>query len=132
MPKLPASNVQEDTEGRWFEYVPGLSVRIARIGNPEFNTFLRRGIKRKGRGKGQEDLTQEAIAHTIVTDWKGITETDEEGSPEIPYSAAKCLEFFRKTEYYDFYRWVQAVAGDDDEWGIGIEAGNSETSSSGT
>lgn len=132
MPTLPTSNVQEDTEGRWFDYAAGIQVRIARMGNPAFNAHLRRLAKQKARGKTQEQMAKEAAAHTIVKDWKGITETDDEGSPEIPYSAAQCLKYFNDPAYYDFYRWVNTVSGDDDEWGIEAEAGNSSPSSSGT
>ena len=125
MAQMPKSDVKSDTEGRWFEYALGIEVKVSRMGNPAFQTHIRNLAKRRARGVTQEDMTKSAVAHTIVTDWKNLSDDNDEA---VPYSAEKCLEFFHDPDYYDFYRWVLSVAGDEDEWGIDVDAGNSSTS----
>tara|TARA_R100000458_G_C8278525_1_gene254896 strand:+ start:12824 stop:13225 length:402 start_codon:yes stop_codon:yes gene_type:complete len=108
---LLKTNPEAETEGVWVTYEDtDIQLKIARIGNPKFDAFVAKKSAphldkiRKGEANElQENITQQAVAHTILVDWKNID--DENGKP-IPYSGKKSEEFLSDPSLRDFYKFV--------------------------
>ena len=112
-------NPETDYAGVWFDYdeaIPGVRIRVCRWNNSKFREELIRVWALRFPGKSADEIsteddleiTKEAAALTILTDWEGII--DEQGK-EIPYSSGRALEFFRDPTLPDFWRKVRMHAG---------------------
>ena len=110
---VPFSRFKTDTkkeeEGVWVKYEGGVSLKIARLNNPKYKEYsLKRSKPHLRRlqagtidGDVAEDIMKDAIANTVLLDWKGLL--DEKGN-EIPFSQEKAREQF--DEAHDFYTEV--------------------------
>lgn len=111
------TDVSSEQEGVWVNYEHGIRLKIARIGNPSWKKFIRKNRSldqtlelMNGNGADAdraEEQTMEAVAHTVLTGWEGVTDDDDN---EIPYSPEKALEFFQSPALRDFYTDVIGFA----------------------
>ena len=119
MVQLPKLDTKKSEEGRWVEYVPGISVLIARSRNRKALDMMaklgQRSLRRiqSGSTEALDSITKQVVAHTIIRGWRGMT--DDDGA-DIPYSPEKALEIISDPRYADFLEFVQTEAGLDDEY----------------
>lgn len=110
--RLKTDRKKEDG-GVWIEAGEGLRLKIARIGNKNYEKFIleQQGpfARRVGRSSMEEmqDRIRDAIAHTVLLGWENLV--DEHGV-EISFSPSKALELFISTP--EFYRIVSEYASD--------------------
>ena len=109
------SQLKTSAEGVWVDCGADLHLKVARLGNPEYEEALRKAGKpfmrqmRLGTMKieDMEKLAMKCVADHVLQDWKGLEEDD--GSV-INFSSKKALEIFR--EYPEFYSIVKDVSGE--------------------
>jgi len=120
--KLKKAYGQDQTkvnEGVWFDssMIPGLSMKIAKVGNTEYEKLLRKLYKpyRKTLQKGKDldtsitdNIMAEVIANTIVLDWKGMP--GEEG--DVPFSVEECMNLVLDPELREFKEEILEFADD--------------------
>lgn len=109
------SSIKTDTvkseNGVWVDYESGIRLKIARIGNPAFQSFVSSRQKNKIRGirsgsissQEAEQITKEAVARHILLDWQNVE--DEDGLP-LRYSPEKSLEILSDPQLSDLYSFV--------------------------
>lgn len=115
--KISAFAVDEKLEvgGFWKDLGGGSSVRIARAGNRAYNKKLRELMKPYRGPMGLLEMSDEtahrvfveAMAGTVLVDWKGLS--DEDGK-DVPYSEKKAIEWMLK--YKEFYKIIDALSND--------------------
>ena len=123
--KMFVTDKSLETGGVWHELGAGVKIKVARMGTPEYNATLRRlaqphkNLAR--RVLDDSDLIEEsdlvvfkeieaqAMAKHVLVDWEGFTESDEKGSPVVPYSEAKALEYIQQSD--DFRKLLTELAG---------------------
>lgn len=117
-------------EGIPVAFIPGITLRIAKLPNPQYEDALMRysrSSKVAMRVSGDTKLMQEAVRHAVakavLLGWEGLTETDKPDSPAIPYSPEKALEIFE--EYPDLYSFVLQIANDPENFRLEEDKGNS-------
>lgn len=101
-------------EGQWVEVGKSASLRIARLNNEKYRDFIKKKSKpyRSAMRAGtiDEDLMTEivvqAMARTILLDWKGLTEK----GVEVLYSVEKAESLLRDKE--PFRDLVTSLAND--------------------
>ena len=123
MGKLNAlrTDPNKESSGVWIDYEDDIKLKIGRMNSPAFEKFIAdrqaTSIGRYRRAKQtdaeRDKLIEEAVANTILLDWKNIQ--DEEGL-DIPFSKEKALEFFRDPGLRDFYRFVLIEASQADNF----------------
>jgi hypothetical protein len=110
--KTFATDSDKEKEGAWVEFGSECSVKIARINNPNYVREFRRLTKvhkqaiRRGTldEETADDILIEAMAKSIVTDWKGL----KEDGVEIPYSVENAIRLLK--QYNDFREQVAEIA----------------------
>jgi hypothetical protein len=136
--QLPKLDAKKSEEGRWVEYVPGISVLIARAGNRAARDMMTKLGQRKlrritaGSTEALEAIARQVCAHCIIRGWKGLS---LDGKKEEPYTPETALTVLKDPKYADFYEFVQAEAGMDDDYreqSAKEAAGNLQTSSAGS
>ena len=126
----------KEEEGVWIDFGNGIKLRIARLGNPKYNAYLRRIGKphqmsiRNGSASQAtvEDLTIRAIAKHVLLGWEGVDEDNE----LVPYTEEKALEYLRTMR--DFYQQVLELSSDANQFReeeLKEEEGNSDDGSDG-
>lgn len=110
-----------ENEGVWLEVGDGLSLRVARIGNrkhSELWTKLNADpkiVRMASLGtipdEEYERMLIEAMAETILLDWKGLTDGDGEAAVEIPFSKAKAKEVLKLRDFRQLVHRMAAEAG---------------------
>ena len=131
-----ATDSNAEAEGQWIEWSEGTRLKIARLGNPNYNRLLQAKMKpvRHLRDRGtlpdaeSSRILCEVIAETIITDWEGV---EYEGK-ELSYSRENALMLL--TELKDFREDVITVATEQSVFRseeIADSAKNSSRSSSG-
>jgi hypothetical protein len=121
-----------EKNGVWVDIGGGAQLLVARIGNPQFQTLLRKKTKPVLRLINQNRLPDEALeemmietmAETVLLDWKGLTRNGE----NVPFSKANALKLLKKR---DFRTLVQEIANTQETFraeAIEEDAGNSEAS----
>ena len=111
--KVYGTNKKDEQEGKWEDFGEGLSVKIARMGNPNYSKKFReiakpyqKSIRRGTLGEQKsEELLIQAMADTILLDWKGL---EENGKP-VKFTREEAIRVM--TEYPDFRDAVSEVAG---------------------
>jgi|15BtaG_2_1085339.scaffolds.fasta_scaffold05189_5 hypothetical protein len=109
------SQLKTSSEGIWVDCGADLHLKVARLGNPEYEEALRKAGKpfmrqmRLGTMKieDMEKLAMKCVADHVLQDWKGLEEDD---GTVIKFSSKKALEIFR--EYPEFYSIVKDVSGE--------------------
>jgi hypothetical protein len=115
--KLSQLRLDSDTEinGVWVDYAEGIQFKIARLGNPAFRRYMRK-LGKPLRAQMRHDvlddetlesLSKEAIAHTVLLDWRNVE--DDRGQP-LEYTPAIGQKVLEDSEYADIYNFVIAVA----------------------
>lgn len=108
------TNGSKEIEGAWIDLGEGASLKVARLGNKENRALIQkltaphRVALRNGKLGDDviERITIEAMAATILLDWKGI----ELDGKALPYSRENAIKLL--TEYKDFREQVSAFAAD--------------------
>lgn len=103
-----------EREGVWVDMSGGASIKVARIGNPEYKRMFQKittPYKQQLRTNNMdEDIAEEllikAMASTILLDWKGIYEGDE----EMKYSIENAEKVLR--DLPDFRVFVTEVSSE--------------------
>lgn len=108
-------------EGVWVTMTEDFKVKIARSNSPEFQSFMHKRARGKGRRflksgavdsaalEAMKPIMKEALARCLIVDWKGLQ--DEAGN-EIPYSEEKAVEIFTDPAYEDLFNDVLEAAQD--------------------
>jgi len=112
---------KKSAEGIWFDYEMGIRLRIARMGNKDFEEFVRskqktniKGFRAKKITEEQaEAITQEAVARHVLVGWENIE--DDDGNP-IPYSHEVALEFLNDPDLSDLRQFVLIQASDSESY----------------
>ena len=130
--------LKTSTEGQWVDCGGGLRIKVARLGNPDYEEEIRKLAKPFMRQmrlgtmnvEDMEKLARKAVAKHVIQGWENLE--DEQGHA-IDFSKDKALELFET--YPDFYSIVKDVAGEaelfrNDE--MEEASGNSEGVSGGT
>lgn len=117
--------IKQDLEleqgGVWVSYAgTDFECRIARIGNPDFESKARE-LRQQAKiqmlidGKTDEKTAADQlktllpiVADHILLDWRGLT---SKGEP-VPYSKEKAVELLGRRDLRDWYIWILAVAND--------------------
>ena len=112
------TNKQKELEGVWVQ-VPGsdLELKVARMTNPHYETFLRKVCapfrsliqQNKMPTERMNALMMQAVSHHVLLDWKNLEADD---GTQIPYSQAKALELMSQSN--DFFKLVIDFANDAD------------------
>ena len=93
--------------GAWVDLGEGASIKVARVGNKNYNQLFQRRVKQSRINLNinplPEDVSQkfeaiivEAMAETILLGWNGM----QEDGVEIPYSKENAIKLL--TDYKDF------------------------------
>lgn len=122
--KIYGVDKKKEQEGVWKDMGDGLSMRIARMNNPNYKKRFQVLTKPHQRALRKDRLSEDiaegimvrCLAETIVLDWKGV----EEDGKETPYSVDNAIRIL--TEYSELREYVQEIANvmegykeDDDE-----------------
>lgn len=115
------TDLQKQTKGVWVDFALGIELKIARARNPKYTEMVRNltehlRIKIRDDSIEIDELNEVLLkvrARTILLDWKNIEDKD---GVAIPYSPEKAEEFFRDPELQDFYKFVQIVSDDADQY----------------
>ena len=112
--KLFGTDASKEKDGVWYDLADGLRMRIARIGNPNYQkTFQklskphRRAIRRGTLpDEVAEKLLIQCMAETIVLDWSGV----EDEGVEIPYSKEAVITIL--TRYPELRNYINDIANE--------------------
>lgn len=103
------------TKGIWFVYQEGIEFLIARLGNREYTKYLR-AIGKPHSAQIRHDvlddevlegLSREAIAHTVLLDWKNVE--DDNGQP-LKYTPAIGEKVLNDDEFDHIYKFIVTCA----------------------
>ena len=114
--RMFGTNKNAEIEGIWQDIGDGVSLLIARIGNPQYQKEFQKIAKPHRRALRRGTLSDEvaekllikAMAKNILLDWKGL---EEDGEP-IPYSYENAVRIL--TEYKDLRDYVSDMANEID------------------
>lgn len=120
-----ATDEQKEVEGAWVPLSTTAKIKVARMNNPRYRDCVKR-LSAPYRVGGLEDvdipddvwkqITREAVAETILTDWAGVT---KEGAP-LPYSKGEALALL--TARKDFYGLVVMASQNMDHYRVKAQA----------
>lgn len=113
-------------EGVWHTYAEGIEVRVARMFNPNYERVVAELMKphakeyRAGRlsNEQMEDVRVQAIARTVLLDWKNVE--DDDGQP-MPYTPERGLAVLRDPGYVDLLAFISAKAGDWESYRLSVQ-----------
>jgi hypothetical protein len=129
MPKLSSLRVDvaAESEGRWFEYVPGLRFLIASTGSRTFRAAIdtamqpyrdlirqdqtNPGKERRFTVEMREKVVRRVMAERVLIGWDGLEADD--GTP-IPYSADEAERLLADAAMHRVTEWVERIA--ESEW----------------
>ena len=109
------TNQTLETEGVWIDIGEGAKIKVARIGNTAYAKHLERLYKpyRKMQRTGtvpddiQRKIFVDAIANTILLDWDGFTNDNDQ---PVPYSVDAAIQYL--TDMKDFRELVVEMAAE--------------------
>lgn len=112
--KLFGTDKTKEQEGVWHDLGDDLRMKIARIGNPNYQKRFqalskphRRAIR---RGTLSDDVAEklmiQCLAETIVLDWEGL---EENGEP-VPYSMDEAIRIL--TDYPELRNYINDIANE--------------------
>lgn len=111
-----AVNLDAELNGTWKTFM-GAQFLIARSGNKNFNKALTDGYtthaevldkKDEAADKVAEKILNEAIANTLILDWKGVAYQGK----EVKYTRQNAIELLSKPELRDFRLALLSMADD--------------------
>jgi hypothetical protein len=113
--KAFGTSAKLETEGVWVDLGDGGSVKVARAGNPDNRKLLKRLVAphkaalRSDRLPDEvlERITTQAMAQTILLDWKGL---EEDGAALPAYTPELGAQYLGK--YKDFRDQIAAFSAD--------------------
>lgn len=102
-----ASDMVKETQGIWRELAtaPGVKMKIARFGNPDFEKALNEAQRpykqtlRAGIELPDEkwtEITCSALAKGVIKDWSGIKDEDDN---EIPYNSNDAYDLLMDNQF---------------------------------
>lgn len=113
-----------EIDGVWHDLGAGVKIKVARIGNPEYNAALRKlaqphkGLARRAvdSDEGLEesdlnvfrDIEARCLAEHVLVDWSGFTETDDVDSDVVEYSVERALKYIKESD--DFRKLLTDLA----------------------
>ena len=108
-----AYDKSKEEDGVWCDGPEGLRLKIARIGNPQYQSYLRKLASKAKRTsqlvENSEGWTIKATAHHILKGWENLQDDD---GKDIPFSVPIAEEFLAR--YSDLLQMVQEFATDMD------------------
>jgi hypothetical protein len=112
--KLFGTDAKKEQEGVWHDLAEGLRVKIARIGNPNYQKRFQAITKPYQRALRKNTLANEVaeklhiqcLSETIVLDWEGV----EDGGKEIPYSKDAAIALL--TKYPELRSYINDIANE--------------------
>jgi len=112
--KLYGTDKVKEKEGVMHDMGEGLKMRLARIGNTNYQKRFEvlskphKRALRKGSLSNEiaEKLLIQCLAETIVLDWEGL----EEDGVEVPYSTENAIRIL--TDYRDLREYVNDLANE--------------------
>ena len=112
--KLFGTDAKKETEGVWHPIDGELEIKIARIGNPNYQKRFqamskphRRAIRRGTLSDSvAEKLLVQCLAETIVLDWKNL----EDNGKEVPYSLDAAIDLL--TKYPELRNYINDIANE--------------------
>lgn len=122
--KLNAIDTDKQEQGKWFQYgdeEDGCAFLLAMIPNPAYETFMEETQKKHMRKfrKGEisrlarEHLLKEAVAETVIIDWKGV----EWKGKKLKHSKENALMILKdKQAGRSILEWIFNEAGTRDEF----------------
>jgi len=107
------TDADKESEGVWIDYTGDFKLKICRIGCPAFKEFMLKRGKPHMRSMEAgsldpniaDDLMKDALAQTIIKDWKGLLDDKDE---EIPFSTETARQLLDTPG--DFYDEVFTLA----------------------
>ena len=114
--KIFGVNQNLEIDGVWQVIGDGIMVKVARMGNPEYQKEFQKVSKPHRRALKRGTLSDEVaekmlisvMAKTILLGWKGV----EEDGVEVPFSHENAKRIL--TEYKDLRDYVSDIANDID------------------
>jgi len=112
--KLFGTDTKKEQDGVWYDIAEGLRMRIARIGNPNYQKRFqalskpyRRAIRRGTLSDEiAEKLLIQCMSETIVLDWEGL---EDEGKL-VPYSKDAVVAIL--TKYPELRGYINDIANE--------------------
>ena len=112
--KMFGTNKNAEIDGVWQDIGEKVKVKVARIGNPQYQKAFRKITKPHKQALRRGSLNDEvadkllikAMAKSILLDWSGL---EEDGKP-VPYSYENAVRLL--TDYRDFRDDVSDFAND--------------------
>jgi len=113
---LGVTDAKAEIDGMWvdFPFNPSIKLKIARFMNHAHEQALKRLRKPyEGFGKTMTDAQQthiflEALAETVLLDWKGV----KEGSKVVKYTPEEGFKALNDPAYRDFKEFVVSASAD--------------------
>jgi len=98
------SNLDLEEEGVWVNLTKTIEVKVAALGNRKHTNLLTKLQKAQGKtlendADLREDIHVQAMAKTVLLDWKGIT--DKDGKP-LKYSYENAYKLLSDEKMYRF------------------------------
>lgn len=95
--KITNADTEEVKKGKWVEYAGGVDIRIAPYENL---SFLRKLTKEIAKDKPYQDAYRDAMAGTILTEWRNFFVHDEEEGKDvlIEYTEKRCETVLKNDE----------------------------------
>ena len=130
-----ATDPAKEANGVWRDYKDGSQLLIARTGNPNYRSMLKRLVKSQRSVIDNDDdladkvgdkIFAKVMAETILLDWRGIAGPD---GTELKYTSALGTEVLSDPANRDFREAVKNYADDAEAYRRQVEAvavGNSE------
>lgn len=110
-----------ETDGKWFEYEPGVRFALRPLENPEHKRWLIERSRKLSRSERKNAsvllrIDGEGIAYCVVCNWEGITNDD---GTAIPYSAEKMAKLLNagSVAANDIRAFIVDAASNPAHWG---------------
>jgi len=112
--KMFGTDKSKEIEGTWNDIGENVRVKVARIGNPEYQKEFQKISKPHQRAIRRGSLNNEVaekllirvMAKTILLDWEGL----QEDGADVPYSYENAVRIL--TEYRDLRDYVSDIANE--------------------
>lgn len=110
-------DINKAEQGSWVDIGDGAKVKIARIGNKNYQDRvmeLLKPYKQSIRNKTVsdrviEDVINIALAETVLVGWEGFKDDNGE---EVPYNKGNALKYLQDPAYADFRTLINDLANE--------------------